>query len=217
TPYAAELGISVGDLIGLGRIHPWDAGEPFSMAMLALNHVNSCNGVSKLHAEVSRELFRPRFPRFPDREIPITAVTNGIHTDSWLSEDMERLLQQYVGPEVDEQPESADWQRVANIPDAALWECVNHGRQRLVEFARARLRRQMGQRGISPEEAAARSDRALDPDVLTIGFARRFATYKRATLFMHDLDRLHRLLLDPERPIQFVLAGKAHPDDDSGK
>src|SRR5207302_11073233 len=114
--------------------------------------------------------------------------------------------QQYVGPEVDEQPESADWERVANIPDAALWECVNHGRQRLVDFARARVRRQMGQRGISPEEAAARSDRTLDPSVLTIGFARRFATYQRATLFMHEPDRLRRLLLEPELPIRLVLA-----------
>jgi starch phosphorylase len=217
TPYAAELGISVGDLIGLGRIHPWDTNEPFSMAMLALNHVNSCNGVSKLHAEVSRELFRPRFARFPDWEIPISAVTNGIHTDSWLSEDMERLLRQYVGPDVDEQPESADWSRVAAIPDAELWAGLHRGRQRLIDFARRRLRRHMSQRGVSPEEAARRSGRVLDPEVLTIGFARRFATYKRATLFMRDLERLRRLLLNPERPIQFVLAGKAHPADDTGK
>jgi glycogen phosphorylase len=216
-PYAVELGISVGELIGLGRIEPRDGNEPFNMAMLALNHVNSCNGVSRLHAEVSRELFRPRFPRIPDREIPISAVTNGIHTDSWLSEGMERLLKQHVGPEVDEQPERADWERVREIPDNELWEAINVGRRRLVEFARTRVRRQLGQRGVPPEESAARSEQVLDPNMLTIGFARRFASYKRATLFMHDPERLRRLLLDPERPVQFVIAGKAHPQDDSGK
>jgi glycogen phosphorylase len=216
-PYAAELGISVEELIGLGRIDPRRTDEPFNMAMLALNHVNSVNGVSQLHAAVSRRIFRPRFPRYPDREIPITAVTNGVHTDSWLSEKTERLLKQYVGEGVDEQTDQVDWERVAAIPDGELWECLNDGRRRLVEFARARLRRQMGQRGIPPEETAVRTERALDPSVLTIGFARRFATYKRATLFMRDRERLRRLLLDPERPIQFVIAGKAHPHDDEGK
>jgi starch phosphorylase len=216
-PYAAELGITVEELIGLGRIDPRNSDEPFNMALLALNHVNSCNGVSKLHAVVSRQVFRPRFPRYPVPEIPITAVTNGIHTDSWVSEKAERLLKQYAGETADEQPDQADWERVAAIPDGELWDCLNEGRRRLVEFARARLRRQMGQRGIPPEETAARTERALDPNVLTIGFARRFATYKRATLFMHDRARLRRLLLDPDRPIQFVIAGKAHPHDDDGK
>jgi starch phosphorylase len=216
-PYAAELGISVGELIGLGRIDPPNWDEPFNMALLALNHVNSCNGVSRLHAEVSRQIFRPRFPRFPDWEIPITAVTNGIHTDSWLAEGMERLLKQYVGPEVDEHPEEARWEGTAGIPDGELWEALNLGRRRLVDFARERLRRQMAQRGVPPEEAAARSEQVLDPNVLTIGFARRFASYKRATLFMRDPERLRRLLLDPERPAQLVIAGKAHPQDDSGK
>jgi starch phosphorylase len=217
TTYATDLGISVGDLIGLGRLEPRNSDEPFNMALLALNHVNSANGVSKLHAEVSRRLFRSRFARFPDREIPITAVTNGIHTDSWLAEATEALLRRHVGPEVDEQPDRADWERVTNIPDGELWDCLNSGRQRLVEFAQARLRRQLGQRGVTPEEAGQRANRVLDPNVLTIGFARRFATYKRATLFMRDRDRLRRLLLDPERPIQFVVAGKAHPLDNEGK
>jgi starch phosphorylase len=215
-PYAAELGISTQELIGLGRINP-DAAEPFNMAILALNHCNSCNGVSQLHAGVSRRLFRPRFPRFPDEEIPISAVTNGIHTDTWLAEGTEKLLQQSVAPEVDEQPDRVDWERVAGISDHELWDCLNRGRQRLVDFARVRLRAQMAQRGVAPDEAAARSDRVLDPAVLTIGFARRFATYKRATLFMHDPERLRRLLLDPRLPIQLVIAGKAHPDDATGK
>src|SRR6187549_2630807 len=104
------------------------------MAALALRHVNSCNGVSRLPGEVSRRLFRPLFPRFPDREIPVGAVTNGIHTDSWLSEAMEHLLKRYVGPEVDEFPERADWGRVAEIPDSAVWASSEHGRRRLVAF-----------------------------------------------------------------------------------
>lgn len=217
TPYAQELGISVDDLIGLGRVEAWNRDESFNMALLALNHVNSCNGVSKLHAEVSRHVFGSRFRRFAPEEVPITAVTNGTHTDSWLSGSMEALLQQYVGPTVDEQPEQADWSRVEAIPDAEIWACRNTGRQRLVEFTRERLRRQMGQRGVAPGEAAARAAVALDPDALTIGFARRFATYKRATLFLRDVERIRRMLLDPERPIQFVLAGKAHPQDHGGK
>lgn len=217
TPYAAEIGVPIGELIGLGRIDPHRADEPFNMAMLALNHVNSVNGVSKLHAEVSRGVFHPRFPRFPYQEIPVDAVTNGIHTDSWLAARTEALLKRYVGPEVDELPESADWERVNDIPDGEIWDCLNNGRRRLVLFARERLRRQMGQRGIPGEEAALRCERVLDPGVLTIGFARRFATYKRATLFMRDPERLRRLLLDPRRPIQFVIAGKAHPQDNAGK
>jgi starch phosphorylase len=218
TPYAAELGIPVEELLRLGRVNPDDTGAPLNMAVLALRHCNSCNGVSELHAEASRRLFRPWFPRFPDGEIPIGAVTNGIHTDSWLAECAEVMLfGPYVDPDADEFPDRADWERVTLIPDRVLWECLRHRRQRLVEFARARLRRQMGQRGISPEEATARSERALDPSILTIGFARRFATYKRPTLFLRDPDRLRRLLLDPERPVQLVIAGKAHPRDDAGK
>jgi starch phosphorylase len=215
--YAEELGISASDLAGLGRVEPLNWDEPFNMAVLALRHVNSCNGVSKLHAVVSRRVFGPEFPRFPAEEIPITAVTNGIHTDSWLSEGMGRLLKQYVGESVDEQPDQADWERVNTIPDAEIWAALAEGRQRLVTFARGRLRRQLGQRGIPAIEARARAEVALDPNILTIGFARRFATYKRATLFMRDRDRLRRLLLHPLRPIQFVIAGKAHPNDDGGK
>jgi starch phosphorylase len=216
-PYAAALGIPVGELIDLGRVEPGNGAEPFGMAVFALRHARSVNGVSQLHAAVSRRLFRPLFPRFPDREIPVTAVTNGIHTDSWLSVRADELLKAYVDPAVDEFPERADWDRVDRIPAAELWAARSHGRQRLVEFARARLRRQLGQRGLPEAEAAARAATALEPELLTIGFARRFATYKRATLFLRDPDRLRRLLLDPERPVQFVVAGKAHPHDDAGK
>jgi glycogen phosphorylase len=215
--YAEELGISASDLAGLGRVEPLDWEEPFNMAVLALRHVNSCNGVSKLHGLVSRRVFGPEFPRFPETEIPITAVTNGIHTASWLSEGMGRLLKHYVGESVAEQPDQADWERVKTIPDAEIWAALAEGRQRLVAFSRQRLRRQLGQRGVSAIHARARAETTLDPNVLTIGFARRFATYKRATLFMSDRDRLRRLLLHPLRPIQFVIAGKAHPQDDGGK
>ena len=217
TPYAAELRISLQDLLNLGRTEPFNAAEPFRMAVLAVRNVNACNGVSQLHAQTSRRLFRPMFPRFPDLEIPIAAVTNGIHTDSWMVEGKSQLLNRYVGMDADEQPERAPWERVMDIPDSELWECRIHCRNRLVEFARERLRRQLGQGGISAEQAARSAEQVLDPGILTLGFARRFAAYKRANLFMHDPDRLRRLLLDPQRPIQLVIAGKAHPHDQEGK
>jgi starch phosphorylase len=215
--YAEEIGIHPFDLIGLGRVEPLDGTEPLNMAVLALRHANSCNGVSKLHAVVSRNVFSAEFPRFPLDEIPITAVTNGIHTDSWISEGMERLLKRHLGPVVDELPDVAEWDRVREIPDADIWGVLNQGRERLVDFSRRRLRRQLGVRGILPDAAKARADATLDPNILTIGFARRFATYKRATLFLRDLERFRRMLLDPVRPIQIVIAGKAHPADDGGK
>lgn len=216
-PYAAGLGIGIEELVNLGKADPWNSGEPFNMALLALRHVNSCNGVSQLHARVSQRLFRPWFPRFPDREIPVQAVTNGIHTDSWLAERIEASLKRTLGPDMDEFPEQVPWERVEEVPDAELWECLAEGRRRLVEFARARLRRQLGQRGVPAAQAGASARQVLDPRVLTIGFARRFAAYKRPTLFLRDPGRLRRLLLDPERPVQLVIAGKAHPGDDAGK
>jgi starch phosphorylase len=215
--YATELGVNPFDLIGLGRVEPLDGTEPLNMAVLALRHANSCNGVSKLHGVVSRSVFSPEFPRFPLEEIPIRAVTNGIHTDSWISEGMERLLKHHLGPTVDEHPDAAEWDGVRKIPDVDLWKVLREDRARLVNFAQRRLRRQLGARGVSPEEASARAARTLDPDILTIGFARRFATYKRATLFLRDQERFRRMLLDPVRPIQIVIAGKAHPADDGGK
>jgi starch phosphorylase len=187
------------------------------MAVLALRHANSSNGVSKLHGLVSRSVFSEEFPRFPLPEIPISAVTNGIHTDTWISEQMEHLLEKHLSPAVGEHPDEANWDRIREVPDADLWGVLNHDRQRLVDFSQRRLRRQLGVRGVPPEEAKARAERTLDPNVLTIGFARRFATYKRATLFLRDRDRFRRMLLDPVRPIQIVIAGKAHPADGGGK
>lgn len=215
--YAHDIGVSVPDLIGLGRVEPLNWDEPLNMAVLALRHVSSVNGVSRLHAQVSKRVFADEFPRFPPVEIPIRAVTNGIHTASWASEGMERLLKQYVGPSVVEHPDQADWDRVLSIPDEAIWAVLAEGRRRLVEFARRRLRRQLGQRGVTYEDARARAETTLDPNILTIGFARRFATYKRATLFLRDRERFRRMLLDPVHPIQVVVAGKAHPADDEGK
>lgn len=215
--YAEEAGVSLDELLSLGRCDPYNPAEPFNMVLLALRHANSCNGVSRLHAATSRRLFRSAFPRLPDLEIPIDAVTNGVHVGSWLSEAMGRLLKTHVHASADEFPDQADWAGVHAIPDALIWEALGRGRERLVTFARERLRRQLGQRGIPGEEARARAERTLDAAILTIGFARRFATYKRATLFLRDPERLRRLLLHPERPIQLVLAGKAHPLDHEGK
>lgn len=214
--YAQELGISMDTLRSFGRSDGRQSYDLFNMAALAVRSANSCNGVSQLHAEVSRKLFSPEFARFPEEEVPITAVTNGIHTHSWTSREITALLHQYLGEDILEEPDASDWDGVANIPDEALWAAHTAGRHRLVEFARQRLNRQLSQRGMSSREVAV-SSQVLHPDVLTIGFARRFAKYKRSDLFLRDRYRLKRLLLNEERPVQFVLAGKAHPADDGGK
>jgi starch phosphorylase len=215
--FRGGLRISREEFLALGKQHPHDPNEPFGMTVLALKLSNISNGVSQLHGSVSRKMWRGIWPELPDSEIPIIAITNGIHTPSWVSPDMTHLYDRYLGVQRQGRPDEASvWKRVESIPDAELWRTHERRRERLVAFARARLKAQLKNRGALPAEIA-RADEVLDPDALTIGFARRFATYKRGTLIFRDLDRLTALINNKERPVQFVFAGKAHPKDHGGK
>ncbi len=215
--YRHALGISEQQLLELGRINPNDTHEPFSMAVLALRLSHLSNGVSRLHGEVSRKMFSAVYPGVPVNEVPITSITNGVHIRSWLASEVAHLFDQYLGPSWAEDPVNQQiWERVDLIPDAELWRSHERLRERLVAFARRRAKLQLVGRGAPPAEIDA-ADEVLDPEALTLGFARRFATYKRATLLMRDPDRLARILTDPQRPVQLLIAGKAHPRDEAGK
>jgi starch phosphorylase len=170
-----------------------------------------------VHGGVAREMWKGNWPDVPVHEVPISSVTNGIHIRSWLSSDIGRLFERYLGPDWMQDPEDADmWQRVEDIPDAELWLAHERRRERLVVETRAHLKECFIRRGAPPSQIAE-ADELLDPEALTIGFARRFAPYKRATLLLRDEKRLLKLLTDSERPIQFVFSGKAHPRDNIGK
>jgi starch phosphorylase len=214
--YAESLGLKLEGLLALGRSNPSDAQEPFNMALLALQGSGAANGVSRLHGEVSRRIFTSLFPGVPLPEIPIGQITNGVHVPSWASQAADRLWTQACG--------EAHWRGdlatlesdFRALPDEALWSLRCAARRRLVEWVRERHRRQIAARGASPEQIAEQAQ-ILDPDALTLGFARRFATYKRPNLLLADPDRLERLLTDVHRPVQIVIAGKAHPQDQGGK
>lgn len=214
--YAGELGLDVEDLLDLGRPEAGDQTRPLEMAVLALRSSGAANGVSRLHGEVSRRLFAPLFPRLPLGDVPVGSVTNGVHIASWVSDEMRSLWQSCAGEGCWDRPDTVDWGEIGNVADEALWAARQRERRRLIEWARARLATHLGQRAASPERIAAAAD-ALDPAALTIGFARRFAEYKRPTLLFSEPDRLRRLVGDPDRPVQLVVAGKAHPRDDAGK
>jgi starch phosphorylase len=216
-PYRQALGISDADLLGLGRIDQRDQAAPFSMPVLAFRTSDHYNGVSALHGEVSRKMWQGIWPDLPVHEIPIESITNGVHTASWVNHEMGALYTRYMGPRWLEQPDDPElWQRAREIPDAELWQVHEHRRHRLVTHARRWLRGAAERRGAGREELAL-ADEVLDPQALTIGFARRFATYKRAALLFTDIERVKRLLADPQRPVQLVFAGKAHPQDRGGK
>jgi len=203
--------------LGLGRQNPQDQNEPFCMTVLAIRLANVTNGVSKLHGSVSRKMWKSIWPELPDAEIPITSITNGIHTPSWVSADVLQLYERYLGVSWMERPaDHAIWRRADSIPDAELWRTHERRRERLVAFARRRLKNQLKNRGAPPAEVA-RADEVLDPDALTIGFARRFATYKRGTLIFRNIERLTAILNNKDRPVQIIFAGKAHPRDHGGK
>ena len=211
---ARQLGLSQADFLNLGRAH--DAGE-FCMTVLALRLASRANGVSKLHGEVSRKMWQSLWPGVPVEEIPIGHVTNGVHFRSWISAEFNQLYDRYLGPNWREEPAQSEvWSRVRSIPGEELWRTHERRRERLVAFARRRVRDQRMRRAAPQAEIDAAAE-VLDPDALTIGFARRFATYKRATLILRDMDRLRRILTDPSRPVQLIFAGKAHPQDDAGK
>ncbi|MGA2434304.1 MAG: alpha-glucan family phosphorylase, partial [Bryobacteraceae bacterium] len=215
--YCRELGIDFDRLMELGRRNPRDAHERFSMAILAIK--TSCwrNAVSRLHRLVSQEMFQDLWPQLPVWEIPITSITNGTHLLSWLSGDVAALYDQYLQPDWRERlTEPKTWEQVQEIPDQELWDAHRRQKRYLLAFVRERQYKSAQKRTASSVELR-RAAEVLDPDAFTIGFARRFATYKRATLLFQDVNRLKRILCNPERPVQMVIAGKAHPKDHPGK
>lgn len=215
--HCGRLKVSIDDVLALGRQRTWDNNEGFSMAVLALKLASHKNGVSKLHGVVSRKMWSAMWPNVPEDEIPIGYVTNGIHIRSWLSNDMEGLLNRYVGNWWAKDPNANQiWELIMRIPDDELWRTHERRRERLVAYARRCLQNQLERRGASQAEIM-RASESLDPQALTIGFARRFAPYKRASLLMHDIDRLAKILYNKEHPVQIIYAGKAHPNDNQGK
>ncbi len=215
--YYPRLGLSRQEFLALGRMNPDDNNGYLCMAILAMRLANKINGVSQLHAKVSRQMWQEVWPQVPVDEVPIFGITNGIHPRSWISHDMADLYDRYLGPRWIERPaDQSVWERVTRIPDEELWRTHERRRERLVAFSRRRLRAQLEQRGSRPSEIRL-AEEVLDPEALTIGFARRFATYKRSTLLFHDVERLARIIGDRSRPVQIIYAGKAHPRDNPGK
>ena len=214
--YADLLGVEREALIGLGREHPADAGEPFNMACLALRNCARHNGVSRLHGKVSRSMFKGLYPGWPLAEVPIGHVTNGVHVPSWDSPWADELWTRAAGKERWRGSVEPLSEAIENLDDEALWGFTGEERRDLVEYARVRLLRQLAQRGETPQ-VLEQFHNVLDPNVLTLGFARRFAEYKRPNLLLHDPQRLVRLLTNAEHPVQIIVAGKAHPADEQGK
>ena len=213
--WTEECGVTMDELMALGHEPGADPTAPFNMAVMGLRLAGLSNGVAKLHGATSRRMFQKLWPDVPVDEVPITSVTNGVHANTWIAPEMADLLTRYITPAWYEAGE-ADWERVDDIRDDELWRAREQGRDKLVAFVRQRMRTSLLHRGVSASDAAW-ADEILDPRILTIGFARRFATYKRADLLLSQPDRLKALLLSPDRPIQIVFAGKAHPADDAGK
>ncbi len=216
--YRNELGISDNQFYKLGTIIKGN-GNPteFNMAHLAMNTAAFVNGVSRLHGKVSRKMWVDGFPNIPFNEIPIDYVTNGVHMHSHFSSEMHYLMLRYIGERFDREIDDPKlWERIDEVPDEELWRTHERRRERLVAFARKRLKRQLEAKGASKNEINLANE-ILDPTALTIGFARRFATYKRGTLLFRNIERLASILFNPEHPVQLIIAGKAHPRDDAGK
>jgi glycogen phosphorylase len=211
-----KLGITLPDLLALGRQNAADASEPFNMAYLALRGCGAANGVSRLHGKVSRRLFQPLFPRWPEADVPVGHVTNGVHMPTWDSAPADELWTDSCGKDRwlgSAETLSRDMRRVS---DEKLWQFRTAASGSLVEYARKRLSLDLAASGAAPEEVEV-ARHLFDPHALTLGFARRFATYKRPNLLLHDPPRLLRLLTDGERPVQLIIAGKAHPADAAGQ
>ncbi len=215
--FAKELGVGIDELLGFGRVRPEDKGEGFCMTVLALKFSAFANGVSELHGRVSRKMWKSLYPTVETEEVPIDHITNGVHIPSWISIEMAMLYYRYLGPKWVEDPDNEKvWDRVSAIPDAELWRTHERRRERLVAFTRKRLIGFLNRRGAKQQEIQNARE-VLDPEALTIGFARRFATYKRGDLIFRDPDRLAAILNNPNRPVQLIFAGKAHPRDMAGK
>jgi len=213
--WAKEVGVGLDDLMALGHRPGDEPDDRFNMAVMGLRLGARSNAVSALHGEVSREMFADLWPDVPAEEAPIGSVTNGVHAATWVSAEMSDLLSRHIRPDWSDAP-ADEWERLADVGDDELWRVREQGRDRLVGFVRERLKRSAMRRGVSASDAAG-FDEVLDPRVLTVGFARRFATYKRANMLLSQPHRLRALLLSHDRPIQFVFAGKAHPADDQGR
>jgi starch phosphorylase len=211
-----ELGITLDDLLALGRRNPNDPAEEFNMAYLAIRGSGAVNGVSRLHGQVSRQLFAPLFPRWPVDEVPVGHVTNGVHMPTWDSAEADALWTQACGKDCWLGTTEALEHAIRQVSDAALWQLRIAASIGLVAYARRQLSKQLAASGASPE-AIDGATHLFDPNTLTLGFARRFATYKRANLLLHDPERLLRLLTNPQRPVQLIIAGKAHPADLAGQ
>jgi starch phosphorylase len=215
--YAKEkLGISLHELLAMGRLNPNDSSESFNMAYLAIRGSGAVNGVSRLHGDVSRHLFESLFPRWPVDEVPVGYVTNGVHTSTWDSAAADDLWTEACGKDRWLGTTKTLEGDIRRVSDERLWQFRNASRKSLIEFTRERLSRQLAVSGASPE-AIEGAKHLFDPNAVTLGFARRFASYKRPNLLLHDRQRLLRLLTNPNRPVQIIVAGKAHPEDEGGK
>lgn len=215
--YAGELGIGIDRFLALGLSKATNPHQNFSMPVVAIRNSSFVNGVSALHGKVAQEMWKDLWKQVPVEHIPIRSITNGVHLASWLSFELFQLLNQYLGEHWQEKQDKKElWERITNIPDPELWRVHSARRRRLVYFIRMRLQKQLIEKGASPL-LIDQAREALDPDTLTIGFARRFATYKRGNLVFRDIQRLMKLVDDPQRPVQFIFAGKAHPQDHAGK
>ncbi len=211
-----KLGIALRDLLALGRRDPNASAEDFNMAYLALRGSGAVNGVSRLHGKVSRRIFLPLFPRWPEEEIPVGHVTNGVHMPTWDSAPADDLWTEACGKERWLGTTETLDQDIRGVSEAKLWQFRTDARRSLVEYARERLSRQLAASSASPGEVDD-AKHLFNPNALTLGFARRFATYKRPNLLLHDPKRLLRLLTNSQRPVQLIIAGKAHPADEEGK
>jgi starch phosphorylase len=215
--YCRESGIQFDQLLSLGRVNPFDHQQRFSMAVAAIKTSSFRNAVSRLHRRVSQEMWQELWPKLPVWEVPITSITNGVHLMTWLSGEMAQIYDQYLQPDWREQhADPKVWELIGEISDQELWESHKRRKRRLVAYVRERAVAAAANRK-APATEIRRLQEVLEPDVLTIGFARRFATYKRATLLFRDVNRLKKILTNPKMPVQIVIAGKAHPKDHPGK
>ena len=216
-PVLKGIELPFDSLMSLGRVNPEDNKEPFCMPVLALRLSAGSNGVSKLHGEVSRKMWHKIWSDLPINMVPIRSITNGIHIRTWVSEELKNLFERYLGTKWMTKPgDDTIWKKLSTIPDAELWRMHERRRERLVAFSRRRLVEQLKRRGGSDSELI-HAEGVLNPETLTIGFGRRFATYKRGTLILKDVARLTKILNDSKRPVQMIFAGKAHPKDTDGK
>ena len=213
--YVRSLGISMDELLSLGRSNPGDVNELFNMAILATRGSIEINGVSRLHEKVSRRIFQPLYPRWPEREVPVGHITNGVHLPTWGSRYANSLLNR-VNPDYWQGTGDQLSAAIKNISDAEFWAIRKENKKALVRYVQDRIAYHLKQNVTDPV-ALDEAQQVLSPEVLTIGFARRFTSYKRPNLLLHDEERLSRILTNPERPVQLVVAGKAHPNDDEGK